>query len=187
MYADFEPLSYYLSISKKIIAKLGPTIYSGLAHEMLKSEEAIGDVAHALMKADVKWNPNYKSVNNTVCSLSSLRILYAWWAILKYVKNKHKKHDTLSLDYDVDNKPLSNLISSCKRNPTHQLEDKEYVDYILSSLTPTQSSYIYSYYIEGKTFAEIGKEHGITKQGVEYTIKYGLSRLKSTYQTNSGV
>ena len=49
MEKQFETMSTYISLAKKTINKFAPKFYNGLNKEMLSSEEAISDVATALM------------------------------------------------------------------------------------------------------------------------------------------
>ena len=52
MEKQFDSLDSYISLAKKTISKFAPKFYNGLSVEMLKSEEAISDVATALMDAE---------------------------------------------------------------------------------------------------------------------------------------
>ena len=190
----FESLSTYLLIAKKIISKFASKFYSSLAKEMLQSEDAIGNVANAIMRADEKWSPDYKSKNNTVRSKHSLRHQYAIWAIIKYIKEKKRYITHLSLSYQPYNIPdeygeLSGIMEDKKSpNPIDELilkDNKQYYAYSLDKLlhskvlTRCQAKYIRGYYLEEKTLQEVGNTHSVSREAVRQGILKGLTSLRS--------
>jgi len=184
MYVEFAPLSEYLKIAKKFIKKFAPKIYRGLDIEMLKSDDAIGDVAYAIMKADQKWNPSYRSKTNKVCGLNSFRTKYARWQIYRYVSHKNRLPQTISLSYkntQNDFYAFSGAIEDHRQLPSVQMIDNlDLINNIMSSgvLTDKQVKYIQSYYLDNKTYKEIGLENGVSKQDVQYVIQYGIKSLR---------
>ena len=52
MEKQFESLSFYINLAKKTISKFAPKFYNGLSIEMLQNEDAVSDIATALMYAD---------------------------------------------------------------------------------------------------------------------------------------
>ena len=65
---QFLTLEEYLTIAKRMIMKFAPKFYSSLAQKMLKDDDAISQVAYAIMRADETWNPDYRSKKGTVKS-----------------------------------------------------------------------------------------------------------------------
>ena len=57
----FENLSVYLGLAKKTISKFAPQFYPGLRME-LNNDDAVSDIAHAIMQADWKWDANRKAM-----------------------------------------------------------------------------------------------------------------------------
>ncbi len=55
---EFPSLTFYTELAKKTISKFGNKMYGTLSTEMLSNEEAIADVANALMTADWKYDSN---------------------------------------------------------------------------------------------------------------------------------
>ena len=55
---QFETLDTYTLLAKKVISKFAPTFYTSLKKELLLSDDAISDIASALMTADWKWDKN---------------------------------------------------------------------------------------------------------------------------------
>jgi RNA polymerase sigma factor (sigma-70 family) len=189
---QFESLSTYLTLSKRVIAKFAPKFYITLAPEMLKSEDAISMIANALMKADAAWSPDYRSSKNTVKTKTSLRNQYAIWAIIKYLKEKNKYHHNLSLSYKLhDNdeyNDLSGILVDAKSpNPVDELIKNDtntnytyIINQLLSTkyLTSCQSKYIKSYYLEEKTLQEVGNKYGVSREAVRQGISKGLDKLR---------
>ena len=56
----------YIEIAKKVVAVFAPRYRPGLSEEILRSEDAISNIATAIMIADWRWNPEYKSADGTV-------------------------------------------------------------------------------------------------------------------------
>jgi len=188
----FEDLSTYLSISKKVIAHFAPHFYSGLAQEMLDNEDCISDVATAIMRADEKWNPNYRSKIGTVRTKYSYRNQYAIWAISEYVTNKKNQPHNISLSYiseDNDILPIRDIISDSNiDNPVNIAEHKETQQYqsqlinkILSCgiLTPCQEKYIRARHLKGQTLQQIGDEYNVSKEAVRQGLEKGMKILRN--------
>lgn len=182
---DFETLEEYITIAKKTIAKFAPRIYPSLAKEMLSSEDAIASVATAIMTADWKWNPEYRSKTNTVRSKYSYRNQRAIWAIQTYVveKNNYPKH--LSLDWASDeDASLVDCIEDKKAiSPIQKLENTDvenHVQELLHSgvISDLQREYISAYYLEDKTLQEVGNRYNITRESVRQTISTGMKALR---------
>ena len=52
METKLDSLSEYITMAKKIISKFAPGFYSGLRKELLSNEDAIADIASAIMVGD---------------------------------------------------------------------------------------------------------------------------------------
>jgi len=193
MTVEYETLEEYLSIAKKLIMKIAPKFYSNLAKEMLRDEDAISCVTNAIMSADWKWNPDYRSKKNTVCSKKTYRYKRAIWAIKGYLKAKKLKRNTISLSYiksenSGESIVLSGLIADKKAyNPSILAENKENVlelqcliqDILNSNLiSQKQKKYIKEYYLENKTLQEVGKKYSVSREAVRQTVNKGISTIK---------
>jgi len=190
MEKSFDSLSTYISLAKKTISKFGPKFYNGLSTEMLKNEEAISDVATALMYADWRFDADRPGKSGQKKTLYSYRNQCAIWAIKTYVTNKYKSKKHLSLDHDNDNdQKLDSMIPDTKQqNPVDCLIDQEYhanlsVDietlFSSSALSSKQKEQIEMYYFQDKTLSEIGKEFGVSREAVRQNIKRGLDIIKN--------
>ena len=63
MERKFEDLNTYVMLAKKVVSKFAPSFYSGLSRELLSNEDAISDIASALMTADWKWDKDRTGYN----------------------------------------------------------------------------------------------------------------------------
>ena len=189
-------LSTYITLAKKTIAKFSPKFYNGLSTEMLKNEEAISDVATAIMYADWRFDPNRVGKSGQHKTLYSYRNQCAIWAIKSYLTRKsYKKHRVVDAYIDnvssKDSKSLCilDLIVSPEGDPMHIMMQQEehsnlqsYLSKILSIdanlLTERQSEYIKLYFFEDLTFAEIGKKFNITREAVRQGIKKALTKIR---------
>ena len=193
---NFEPLSFYINLAKKTISKFAPKFYNGLSVEMLKSEEAISDIATALMYADWRYDENRKGKTGLQKTLYSYRNQCAIWAIKTYVTNKYRQHKVSSLDFELeDDTFLDSTIKDNKaRSPLDIVIDNEYTDNLSKCITnlldnnllsDKQKKQIQMYYFEDKTLSEIGKEFGVSREAVRQNIKRGLETIKSYDTVNT--
>lgn len=192
MEKQFDSLDSYISLAKKTIAKFAPKFYNGLSTEMLKNEEAISDVATALMYADWRYDSNREGKTGLKKTIYSYRNQCAIWAIKTYITNKYKKRDNsnLSLDHtSSDEQTLNSMIEDKNnRSPLDILIEKERTSDLEQTikdllendiLTEKQRQQIKMYYFEEKTLSEIGKEFGVSREAIRQSIKRGLDLIKA--------
>ena len=99
MEQQFETLQTYINLAKKTISKFAPSFYSGLRNELLSNEDAIADIAQAIMTADWKWDKDRVGYEGKSKTKYSYRNQCAIWAIQTYMSNKYKKKNmSMSLD-----------------------------------------------------------------------------------------
>lgn len=186
---QFDSLSKYILLAKKTISKFGPKFYNGLSAEMLKNEEAVSDVATALMYADWRFDNKRVGKSGQQKTLYSYRNQCAIWAIQTYVTAKYKNKKHASLDYqNNDDQKFDAMIPDHKqKNPLEALIEKETeknlsedISNLLcnSGLSDKQRDQIIMYYFEDKTLSEIGKVYGVSREAVRQNIKRGLELIK---------
>lgn len=188
MEKKYESLSTYLMLAKKIINKFAPKF---IVKEMLNDEDAISDIATALMNADKNFDPDREGSTNQKKTKYSYRNQCGLWAIKTYVTKKYKTKKISSLDYIIDDNnstlysttpdlknkdPLETIISN--ENHTNMIND---VNFILNSdiINDKQKDQIRLYYFENKSLAEIGVLYGVTREAVRQNIKRALNNIRS--------
>jgi RNA polymerase sigma factor (sigma-70 family) len=188
----FEDLNTYILLAKKVISKFAPGFYTGLNKELLSNEDAISDIASALMMADWRWDKNRTGFNGQSKTRYSYRNQCGLWAIKTYISNKYKKKNMkLSID-NINNHDMqtyaANIVDRSSCDPYEILADKEEkafikenINKILDSgiLSDKQTNQIKQYYFENKTLLQIGKEYGVTREAVRQNIQKGLNRIKN--------
>ena len=127
---QFETLDTYTLLAKKVISKFAPTFYTSLKKELLLSDDAISDIASALMTADWKWDKNRTGHEGKSKTRYSYRNQCGIWAIKTYISNKYKKKNSnYSID-DISNNDLktfaANLVDKSISDPYEIAVDKEY-------------------------------------------------------------
>lgn len=196
---DFSDLSEYILLAKKSISKFANQFYNGLANKMLKDEDAISNVANAIMMADWRYDENYEnSLGNGKKTKYSYRNQCALWAIQTYVTKGHKKNKNknkfYSLDY-TDNSEESTAYSYIEDqrslSPDQILIQKEKSDDIsrlindllsLNCLSEKQKDYIKLYFFENYTFEQIGKKYDLTREAIRQSLNKALSLIKESIQ-----
>lgn len=189
----FENLSVYLGLAKKTISKFAPQFYPGLRMELLNNDDAVSDIAHAIMQADWKWDANRKGHEGKTKSKYSYRNQCAIWAIKTYISQKYKKKNSnLSLDTvitdDEGNTFAQSLHDNSSNDPYVLVSEKEQSDNLktiinrlISSdlLTEKQRQQIRMYYFEDKTLLEIGNKFGVTREAIRQNIQKGINRIRA--------
>lgn len=185
----YDSLSTYINLAKKTINKFAPKY---ICKEMLSSEEAVSDVATAIMCADWKFDPNRFGKTGKQKTLYSYRNQCAIWAIKSYITNKYKKNtnNEYSLDFvfnDKDNCFMHYICDRKSRDPLDQLmEDEEknniidLIDKLLSSniVSETQKDQLRMYYIENKTLANIGSKYNVSREAIRQSLKRAIDNIK---------
>lgn len=195
---NFESLDFYLNLAQKIIAKLGPTFFSGLSKEMLKNEDAIAFVANAIMMGDWRWKKEeHEKDQKQYKSLYSYRNQCAIWAIKTYVTKKYKIAHSNKRAYnisgvggkDCEDLMITDVISdTSQREPVEILIEKEnaeisesLINEILNSniLSDKQKDHIRMYYFENQTLEKIGEKYGVTREAIRQSIKSSLNKIRN--------
>lgn len=190
---EFDNLGTYLGLAKKTISKFAPQFYPGLRIELLNNDDAISDIAYAIMQADWKWDSTRTGHEGKTKSKYSYRNQCAIWAIKTYISQKYKKkNNNLSLDTvitdDEGNTFAQSLHDNAVNDPYIIVSEKEQSDNLktiihrlISSdlLTDKQRKQIKMYYFEDKTLLEIGKEFGVTREAIRQNIQKGINRIRS--------
>ena len=192
---NFEPLDFYINLSKKIIAKMGSSFFNGLSKDMLKSEDSIDFVANAIMMGDWRWKQNNDDVEKQNKSLYSYRNQCAIWAMKTYVtkqyKNKYnnKKIKTdYSINHQTDSLSLESIIQdNSQREPIDIIIEKENnkeINDLLSKffesdiISDKQKEYIKLYYFEKLTLEKIGKKFGVTREAIRQSLRSAIKRIR---------
>lgn len=190
MEKQFEDLSTYITLAKKIVSKFAPNFYASLRSELLSNEDAIADIASALMFADWRWDSNRKGFNGKSKTKYSYRNQCGIWAIKTYLTNKYKKgNKALSLNNNEGDSDISfaENIPDHSCDPAAIVEQKEQKEKLSSTINDLLSSGIISdkqknqiieYYFNEKTLSQIGKEFGVTREAVRQNIQKGLAKIK---------
>ena len=196
MDTQFETMSTYISLAKKTINKFAPKFYNGLNKEMLSSEEAISDVATALMYADWRFDPDREGKEGNKKTLYSYRNQCAIWAIKTYVTQKYKgsnkKYKTHSLDNyfnDTDNTNGYNVTENkTEKDPLDILIENETnnnisldIDKALNSgiISEKQKQQLMMYYFDDMTLSQIGKKFNVSREAIRQNIKRAIQLIRN--------
>jgi RNA polymerase sigma factor (sigma-70 family) len=190
---QFDSLDSYISLAKKTISKFAPKFYNGLSKEMLMNEEAISDVATAIMYADWRYDDTRVGKTGMKKTKYSYRNQCAIWAIKTYITNKYKSNTKVQSIFAMkDDEEISlDVEDSKQQQPIDILMDDEYktilqnnLEEMLSNqlLSEKQKEQIKMYYYDDMTLSEIGKKFNISREAVRQNIKRGISIIQ-TYDT----
>lgn len=181
----------YLTIAKKVIKTFAPGLRVGLDVEMLRSEDAVSNIATSIMMADWRWNPGHRSADDKVRTQYAYRNQCAIWAIQAYIARQTHAKKPISLEtlvsqgYGRENEVLLKHIIPDKNSvgPVDRAslkEDHRRSKNILkdAKLTSKQREYIKLYYIDDLTYQEIGDQYGVTREAVRQIINRATDKIR---------
>lgn len=186
-YTEYDTLSNYITLAKKIISKFAKSS----AKDMLKNEDAVADVAHAIMTAD--WKYDKDRIGKTTGKQKtrySYRNQCAIWSIQTYLTKKSKQKHILSIDNTInndDNTYDAFIINDEDKQPIDQIIQDEnikltndLIEMIFESniLNDRQKEQIEMYYLKSYTLQKIGEHFGVTREAVRQSIKNSIRKLQ---------
>jgi RNA polymerase sigma factor (sigma-70 family) len=192
---DYKDLVEYIDMAKKTIRAFSNKICPGICKQMTNSEDAIADIAYAMMCADWKYDVDRRGkISNKPKTKYSYRNQCAIWAIQTYIK-KHLKggqpfylnsllgseDDSTFNDILEDSgqeEPIDEIIFKEKTNLESQLIKDIFESDIL---TDNQKNKLKLYYLEGFSLAKIGKKYGVTREAVRQNIKNSITKIKESF------
>ena len=192
MEKQFDSLCEYISLAKKTISKFGPKFYKNLSSEMLQNEDAVSDVATAIMYADWRYDENRTGKTGLKKTRYSYRNQCAIWAIKTYITQKYKgkssKKNQYSLDHQNNDKSLNEFIPDSKvKTPIEYAIEKEDLTSLSEDvrtlidspyITDKQRQQIILYYFKDNTLAQIGEKFSISREAVRQNIKRAFESIK---------
>jgi len=169
--AKMLSMDYYLDTAKRCISKFG----GNKATNMLQDEDAISYVAEKIMWGTVNYTSDRKA------SLSTYHLYCARCAIKCWQRGNIETSLNHENDSNHDNQ-FYQRIGFLDKN-LHQLEDKELAAKMLNSprLNATQGKCLRMRFLENMKLREIAAVLGITKQGVNFSIKKALKVLRAEF------
>jgi RNA polymerase sigma factor (sigma-70 family) len=197
METQFDSLSTYISLAKKTINKFAPKFYNGLNKEMLSNEEAVSDVATAIMYADWRFDPNRPGKNGDKKTLYSYRNQCAIWAIKTYITQKYKGNNKKIKIHSLDNHIKNSQDNSngyditenkADLDPLDILIDKEHkhimstdISNLLDSgmISKKQKDQLIMYYFDNMTLSQIGKQYSVSREAVRQNIKRAIQIIQN--------
>ena len=183
---EFENLHDYLEHAKKIIGYFAPKIRGGLAKEMLSSEDAISNVATAIMVADWTWDKDRVGKSGQKCTKHTYRNLRGIWAIKSYLvrQRRKSKHRMASINAEIDDEggQLYSVLCDNSDLPIKQIlksELRELLEDMISCgiITQRQEEYLRLHYFSSMSYADIGKRNGVSRQAVHDAVNRAIKSL----------
>lgn len=190
---EYSDLVEYIDMAKKTIRAFSNKICPGICKQMANSEDAIADIAYAMMCADWKYDSDRKGkISNQTKTKYSYRNQCAIWAIQTYIKKYLKSqfyiNNLLNSEDDCNFadilqdhnqiEPVNEIINQEKTELESQLLQSIFDSDIL---TDTQKEKLKLYYIEGLSLAKIGKKYGVTREAIRQNIKNSISKIQESF------
>jgi RNA polymerase sigma factor (sigma-70 family) len=191
---DYKDLVEYIDMAKKTIRAFSNKICPGICKQMTNSEDAIADIAYAMMCADWKYDVDRRGkISNKPKTKYSYRNQCAIWAIQTYIKKYLKgqpfylnsllgsEDDSTFNDILEDSSQEEPLDEIIFKEKTH-LESQLIKDIFESDiLTDKQKDKLKLYYLEGFSLAKIGKKYGVTREAVRQNIKNSITKIQESF------
>ena len=192
---EYSDLVEYIDMAKKTIRAFSNKICPGICKQMANSEDAIADIAYAMMCADWKYDSDRKGkISNKTKTKYSYRNQCGIWAIKTYLTKKSKKvFPTCSLDYQsqTSSNNIHNIIQDKRvKTPLEEIQEKEkaektqnFIATILNceKISSKQKDFIKLYYLENYTYERIAKLYKLRRESVRQSIIRALRNIKKNY------
>jgi RNA polymerase sigma factor (sigma-70 family) len=190
---EYSDLVEYIDMAKKTIRAFSNKICPGICKQMANSEDAIADIAYAMMCADWKYDSDRKGkISNKTKTKYSYRNQCAIWAIQTYIKKYLKSqfyiNNILNSEDDCNFadmlqdynqiEPVNEVINQEKTELESQLLQSIFDSDILTDI---QKEKLKLYYIEGLSLAKIGKKYGVTREAIRQNIKNSISKIQESF------
>ena len=191
--SEFETLYDYLGHAKRMIVYF---THGSLSKQMLSSEDAISNVATAIMLADWTWDESYIGKTGKKCTKHTYRNLRGLWAIKSYLvrqKRKNKnKIDSINKNIDEDGTQLSSILQGDSEPPIKAIlksELREILEDVISCgiITQQQEKYLRSYYFDSMSYSEIARENGVSRQAVHDSVSRAIKSLEEELSSEGAV
>jgi RNA polymerase sigma factor (sigma-70 family) len=187
----YKDLVEYIDMAKKTISAFSNRICPGICSQMSNSEDAIADIAYAMMQADWKYDSSRKGKHsNQSKSKYSYRNQCAIWAIQTYIK-KYLKGKSLYINNVLGSDDESSfadiLADTSQKEPIDTIiqEEKTSIEsqlvrdiFASDILTDNQKDKLRMYYIEGLSLAKIGEAYGVTREAIRQNIKNSINKIQ---------
>lgn len=181
---EFLHLEDYLKMTRKVVVYvLGAK--NPMTSDILKSEDAVSNIATSIMIADWKFDPTKNVLRSTY------RYGAAKQAILSYITAKRKKRFHYSLDakISVDGNDINlHSVLQCPKQKTpedvmtHNIDldvMEQYVHGNESLLKDREKDFLDKYYYHNLTLQQIGDEYSLTRERVRQVIEKSIIKLKT--------
>lgn len=188
---NFENLDDYYLIAKKIVSSQANGIRAGLAEEILNNDDALANIAYAIMMADWKFDGRGNR--------HGYRKKMAIYAIRNYVGRsaKSNKRRMYSLDRklcDSESDSFAQTMPDNGPSPAEIIQQQDEQDKLVSkieallesgAISDQQASYLRQHFLHGMSMAEIGSLRGVSRQSVHDLITRALRELKQIAQNDN--
>lgn len=163
---QFETIDVYLLVSQKLLSVMLPKTCSYLA----TSEDAISNVATALMFADYFWNGNG--------SKFGYRKRCAKWAIKNLVRNvlsQERRNHKFKINSLPDTKDIQNR---------KIIEDNEHLLKLFDSayFSERERDCLKYYYLDDLTTTEVGEKMNLAHQTVSYHLWNAEQKIRELHK-----
>jgi len=185
----FESMDDYILHAKKIICYFAPRLRKGLREQIMSNEEAISNVATAIMLADWTFDREYVGEKGAKCSIRTYRNLRAIWAIKSFMTRRNRKSSKcLSLNNEINDRgsgahdAMQDNSCPSPHDSPEKKELREWLERVIDSalLSDKQSLYVRKRFFEDKTIAQIAVESDVSRQAVGESINRAMRKIKES-------
>lgn len=187
-----DTMDEYLLIAKKSISSYAPKIRYGLAEEMLENDDAVANIAHAIMMADWQFDGRGNRFG--------FRKERAIYAIKSYITRRKRESakSVYRLDNIIDsnnsNSTFSAFLVDPSERPSEQVSRNDFVSELVNKmdrmvdnglLSERGVSFIKMHYMKEMPMSEIANKEGISRQAVHDVVSRTLKIMRNSVQEDN--
>lgn len=156
----------YLAIAKRVIKQYGPP-------NLLRDDEAIGEVASYIIRADLKYKPE-KGMKP-----ENWRILHGKFGVLVFLKKKSRERKKQCAHLDDSHASTADMMNSILSNEVFEiLRDDE-------TITERERAIFNDRHLNNMSLRQLSGQYHLTHQRIHQILASTYNKIRKHYESRS--
>ena len=171
---DIFPLSTYLKMAEKVIVKFS---IGDFRRVLLSSEDAIADVAHAMIRSDWGYDKTKNASRDTARLDCAKNTIKEFSRKSKQLKNQ----DRMSFDDPVfvSSHVCNDIIDLDAESDAPMQEHRDKLTDLMEGLSVSEHNFVVMHYLHGMPVRQIATQCEVTTQNVYKSLRHATEHMKN--------